>query len=174
MTHGGDRRETVVRVPGVAMEISADHAFTWGKQMAVFIGFVVLLVLALASNGAYAFVQDSQFFYRTQIVSRYWSSIALALLAFSIGRLAARRPWFALAIPAGFVALGSYGGLDRQDYFLAYWRRHRLELSSILRVAPSLAPDSVLALRVPAGPPYLASAAQYLARKRWPSTGMST
>jgi len=126
------------------------------------------LLMALASNGAYAFVQDSQFFYRTQIVSRYWSSIALALLAFSIGRLAARRPWFALAIPAGFVALGSYGGLDRQDYFLAYWRRHRLELSSILRVAPSLAPDSVLVLRVPAGPPYLASAAQYLA-KSWTS-----
>jgi hypothetical protein len=122
------------------------------------------LFFALAANASYAGVSWAPYFYRTQTVSRYWASLALAAGAsLALGnrkwRLAA-----ATALPAIFVGLGIAGGVNRQDYFLGYWRRHRRELLSIATAAPPVQRQTYVVLKVGHHPYFLATEAEYLAR----------
>jgi hypothetical protein len=124
-------------------------------------------VMALAANAAYATIWFSELHYRTHILSRVWISMALGILA---GWAAARGPALgraALAVVAAFIFLGTWGGIERQDYFLAAWRWHQRELGSIVDAAPALRPSTYVVLRgsPPAGR-YIATEADYLA-KHW-------
>lgn len=117
-----------------------------------------LLAAAALANGAVALVVGWP--HRTQIVSRLFVSLALALFAdVAAQRLErarpslARAPW---ALPAVFVAFGLDAGLVGQDYQLTLWRRHRAELRSILDQVPGLTADAWLLLRLPAGAPFTA------------------
>jgi len=124
-------------------------------------------VLMVASNAAFAGVQLAQFFCRTHLLSRVFASLALAgAVEWAWTRVAGRPPLRAAlaAAAALWIALGAAGGLERQDYYAAYARRHRQELRSILDAAPGLAPDAHLLLRVPGAERYLATEAGYLAR----------
>ena len=103
--------------------------------------------MALAANAAYAFVWFSELHYRTHILSRVWASMAIGILA---GWAGTRRPglrWAASAIVTAFVFFGTWGGIERQDFFLATWRGHQRELASILNAAPSLRPGTAVILR---------------------------
>ncbi|MGH9321243.1 MAG: hypothetical protein ACRD21_00330 [Vicinamibacteria bacterium] len=133
------------------------------RYRAVVVG-VGALVMALASNAIYASVQWSEYFFRTQLVSSRWASLAVALVSYVVGVARLRSPLLASIVPAAFVGFGVYGGLERQDYFLGYWRLHREELRSIVEELRPLRPESRVLLYVPAGSPYLATEATYLAR----------
>ena len=124
------------------------------------------LAMALSCNATHGILQFSQFFYRTQILSRVWSSLAIALAADMLFRSRAAAPRrAAVLLPLLFVGLGIDGGLDRQDYYLAYWNRHREELRSIVEAAPRLAPSASLVLFIPRPVPYYAATqADYLAQ----------
>jgi hypothetical protein len=129
------------------------------------LGLAALLALmALAANAAYAGVQLSDIRYRTHVLSRIWVSLALGILA---GWAAARWPRArlgVLAVPALFVGLGTWGGLERQDLFLSTWRQHRRELLSIATSAPALRPGTSVILRSGDRPSaYLATEVDYLA-----------
>lgn len=130
----------------------------------VLVVVAVLLALAFVSNASYAFVKWSETFFRTQILSRYWTSMAIALAAYGVTWLPGRSWAAAAVLPGFFVALGSYGGLDRQDFYLAYWQRHERELRSIVENAPRLRESARLILRVPQEHHYMATEAEYLAR----------
>jgi hypothetical protein len=128
------------------------------------LGLAALLALmALAANAAYANLQLSDIRYRTHLLSRVWVSLALGILA---GWAAARWPRArlgVLAVPALFVGLGTWGGLERQDLFLSTWRLHRRELLSIATSAPGLRPGTRVILRSGDRPPtYLATQVEYL------------
>ncbi len=125
------------------------------------------LTLMLASNAPFAGVQLAEFYCRTHLLARVWASLALVDVV--------RRGW-ELAAPsrvaraalvaalAGWIALGVAGGLERQDYYAAYARRHAGELGSLLGAVPGLRPDAALLLRVERADAYLATEAGYLAR----------
>jgi hypothetical protein len=123
------------------------------------------LVMGLGSNATFALVQFSEVFYRTQIMSRYWVSIAIAIAVYAVAGVPWLR-WTEVVIPTLFVGFGIYGGLDRQDYYLGYWRQHRQELRSILGSVPRLNADGVLVLHLPERHSYMATDAEYLA-KSW-------
>jgi len=128
------------------------------------LGLAALLALmALAANAAYANIHFADIHYRTHVLSRIWVSLALGILA---GWAAARWPRARLgilAVPALFVGLGTWGGIERQDLFLSTWRLHQRELLSIARSAPALRPGTGVILRSGAMPPaYLATQADYL------------
>ncbi len=128
------------------------------------VGLVIILAsMALASNAAYANIRLADIHYRTHVLSRIWASLALGILA---GWAAARWPRArlgVLAVPALFVGLGTWGGLERQDLFLASWRQHQRELLSIVTGAPALRPDSGVILRSGTLPStFLATQADYL------------
>jgi hypothetical protein len=112
------------------------------------LGLAALLALmALAANAAYANLSFADVHYRTHLLSRIWISLALGVLA---GWAAARWPrarFGVLAVPALFVGLGIWGGLERQDFFLATWRQHQRELLSIVTSAPALRPGAEVILR---------------------------
>ena len=133
-----------------------------GYQLAV-IG-VACLVMALASNASYASVHFSEFFFRTQLVSRVWASLAVALAAYGLGRIAPRQAYLAFVLPAIFISFGIYGGLERQDYFLGYWRRHQAELRSIIDEVPGLQPDARILLYFPYDSVYSITDTHYRAR----------
>ena len=122
--------------------------------------------MALAANAAYAAVWFSEIHYRTHVLSRVWASLAIGILAGWVGRFPRLR-WVACAIVTVFVFFGTWGGIERQDYFLATWRMHQRELSSIVNAAPSVRPDTEVILRgtAPSGR-YLATEADYLT-KHW-------
>jgi hypothetical protein len=126
---------------------------------------VLFATMALAANAAYALVWFSEIHYRTHILSRVWASMAIGILAGWVGM---RRPglrWAVSAIVTAFVFLGTWGGIERQDFFLASWRGHQRELASILNAAPSLRPGTAVILRSAAtSGRYLATEADYLAR----------
>ena len=125
----------------------------------------ISLLMALASNAAAASLQLSDIFYRTQVVSRVWTSLFLALASSeALGGLGRRRRLVGLLLPSTFVVFGLGGGLERQDFFLASWRQHRIELASILEEAPWLQPDAWLVLHTSPVAAFLATEAPYLAR----------
>ena len=120
---------------------------------------------AVAGHAVYAGVHFSQYFYRTQVFSRVLFSVVLALAANRLleGRKAARAAGFALVVV--FTGFGVAGGMERQDLFLATWRRHRVELASLVGQVPRAKPDATLLLVVPHDPAYQATEAPYLARR---------
>jgi hypothetical protein len=126
---------------------------------------VLLATMALASNAVYAFVWFSDVHYRTHILSRVWASMAIGILAGWVGM---RRPglrWGASAVVTIFVFFGTWGGIERQDFFLASWRGHQRELASILDAAPALRPGTAVILRsATTSGRYLATEAGYLAK----------
>jgi hypothetical protein len=128
---------------------------------------VLFATMALAANAAYSFVWLSDIHYRTHILSRVWASMAIGILA---GWAGMRRPdlrWATFGIVTAFVFFGTWGGIERQDFFLASWRGHQRELASILDAAPSLRPGTAVILRSPAtSGRYLATEADYLT-KHW-------
>jgi hypothetical protein len=129
----------------------------------------VCLALMLASNAAFAGVPLSEVFCRTHLLSRVFAALALGgVLGALVAHVGMRRPARALigAGLAAWIGLGLLAGLERQDYFAAYARRHNQELISLLVAAPTLRPDARLLLRVPRASAYLATDAGYLARAR--------
>lgn len=130
-------------------------------------GVLAALLLMAASNAPFAGVHLAESFCRTHLLSRVWASLALGgLIDLAFSRCAGVRPMrLALGgVTAAWIALGVAGGLERQDYYAAYARRHRHELRSILAAVPALAPDAHLLLRVRRSDAYLATGAGYLAR----------
>jgi hypothetical protein len=114
------------------------------------------LVTALVANAGVALVVDWPF--RTQTVSRLFVSLALALLVAGLARVLARSgrarlAWCSWLICLPFVAGGLWAGLCSQDLYLTLWRRHRLELGSILAQVPNLRPGAQLLLYVPRDAP---------------------
>jgi hypothetical protein len=127
---------------------------------------VACLAVALAANVPFAAVQFSEVYVRTHLHSRVWVALGLAGLgqhAWLSSGPSARR-FGPLALAAVFIALGVWGGVERQDYFLGYSRTHKEELASILREVPALAPDATLILQAPPHTRMLATEAPYLTR----------
>jgi hypothetical protein len=143
-------------------ETRVDHS-PKEKSRYVFIGIVCLL-MAFASNAIYATSPGSGSYYRTQLVSGIWVSMAIALLAYGLAAFVFKHPSISLILPTFFVGFGIYGGLESQDYLLGYWRQHKAELRSILEQVPAVKPDTRLILYVPPPAPFLATEAEYLAR----------
>jgi len=130
-----------------------------------------LVLLILATHAAFSGVQVAEVRFRTQLLTRLFASMLIALAAEAAARRL-RAPRLALALPALFVGLGVAGGLERQDTYLATWRRQRAELASILEATPALDPKATLVLSLVPDPggfqatrvPYLASAWMVLLR----------
>jgi uncharacterized membrane protein YjjB (DUF3815 family) len=130
-----------------------------------------LAVMIIAAHAAYSGVQLAEVRFRTHLVTRLLASILVALLAEALARRLPV-PRLALALPALFVGLGIAGGVERQDTYLATWRRQRAELASILEAAPALDSRATLVLSLAPDPggfqatrvPYLASAWMFLLR----------
>lgn len=125
----------------------------------------VCAIMVVGSNATYAPVHFSSVFYRTHWVSRVWSSMAITVASYG-AFLYIRETWrpAVLLVPSLFVFMGTYGGLERQDYYLGYWKQHKKELRSILEQVPGLRSDAYLILYTPPEKPYyLATEAAYLA-----------
>jgi len=119
-------------------------------------------LMALVFNGLYASLTMAEVHNRTHLVSRIWVSLAIAVGA---GWAAGEWPRARFAVHAAlavFVGFGVWGGLERQDLFLGTWRRHELELSSILECIPSFRPGTGIILRSGKTSHYLATEADYL------------
>lgn len=131
----------------------------------------VLVLMIVATHAAFSGVQLAEVRYRTHLVTRLLASMLVAFLAEALARRLGA-PRLALALPALFVGLGIAGGVERQDTYLATWRRQRAELASILDAAPALDPEATLVLSLVPDPggfqatrvPYLASAWMFLLR----------
>ncbi len=125
----------------------------------------IFVLMALIANAAYAGLQLAQFHYRTHILSRIWVSLAIAI---TVGWAIDRWPRFRVAlllVPACFVGLGVWGGMERQDLWASSWRMHQKELLSIVTNAPALEPGTKIILRKKALDRYfLATQAEYLAQ----------
>ena len=122
------------------------------------------LGLALAANASLATVSFADSFLRTHLHSRLWAAVGLGGLAGLAARRGPLLRWAAASAGVAFVGLGVWGGLERQDYFLGYSRRHGQELRSILSQVPGLAPQAALMLQAPPHRHLLATGAPYLAR----------
>jgi hypothetical protein len=124
----------------------------------------LFISMALVANAAYARVWFSAICYRTHILSRIWSSLALGILA---GWLRAREGssrWFAWIVVSVFVFLGTWGGVERQDFYLSSWLGHQRELASVLNAAPAIRPGTCVILRVKTSDGrFLTTGADYLA-----------
>jgi hypothetical protein len=125
---------------------------------------VFFAAMAFAANAAYAPIHFSELHYRTHILSRVWASAAIGIVA--ARAMAHRRRPVQIAgwvIAIAFIFLGTWGGMERQDLFLATWSQHQRELSSILTAAPSVRPGTNVILRSQPTPDrYLATEADYL------------
>ncbi len=125
----------------------------------------VLVLMIAATHLVFSGVQLAEVRYRTHLVTRLFTSLLLALAA-GVAARRLRAPRLALALPVLFVGLGVAGGVERQDTYLATWRRQRAELSSIFQAVPALDPRATLVLSLVPDPggfqatrvPYLASA----------------
>jgi hypothetical protein len=131
----------------------------------------VLVLMIAATHLAFSGVQHVEVRCRTHLVTRLLTSLLLALAAEAAARRL-RAPRLALALPVFFIGLGVAGGVERQDTYLATWRRQRAELTSILEAVPSLDPRATLVFSLVPDPggfqatrvPYLASAWMSLLR----------
>jgi hypothetical protein len=120
--------------------------------------------MALLANAAYTGLPMAEIHYRTHILSRAWSSLAIAVLVgWAVQRWPRLRAGF-LLVPVAFVGFGVWGGLERQDLWASTWRLHQRELLSIVTTAPALTPGTGIILRSGPTPDlYLATEADYLA-----------
>jgi hypothetical protein len=154
--------------PGRAPAGNAEPEKTRGRVLG---SAAVLAAMVLATHAAFSGVQLAEVRFRMQLVTRLFASILVALAAEGAARRL-RAPRLALALPALFVGLGVAGGLERQDTYLATWRRQRAELASVLEAAPALDSKATLVLSLVPDPggfqatrvPYLATAWMSLLR----------
>jgi hypothetical protein len=125
----------------------------------------IFAAMALVANAAYSGLQMADVHYRTHILSRTWASLSLAVLAGWAVQRWPRARTALLIVPALFVGFGVWGGLERQDLWVATWRLHQRELLSIVAAAPALTPGTGIILRSGPTPDlYLATEADYLAQ----------
>lgn len=121
-------------------------------------------IAAVAGHAVYAGVHFSQYFYRTPVFSRVLVSTVLGLAA---NRLLARGGALRIAgfaLVALFTGFGVAGGIERQNFYLSEWRRHRHELLSLLDDTPRLVPGTdVVLLMDRTSPAFHATRAPYLA-----------
>ena len=119
-------------------------------------------VFAAASSGMFAFARLSEFFYRTQILSGLWVALVVAALCDSAARAGARVRagdvrttgarlvgGLGIATAVGWVGFGIFGGLERQNFFLASWQQQQRELRSLVEAVPGLDSTAYLVLRIP-------------------------
>jgi hypothetical protein len=147
---------------GTASGAAVRDAERWPRRHYV---AAVLVLMIVATHAAFSGVQLAEVRYRTHLVTRLLTSLLLALVAEALARRLSA-PRLALALPAVFVGLGVAGGLERQDTYLATWRRQRTELASILEAAPALDSKATLVFSLAPDPggfqatrvPYLAAA----------------
>lgn len=144
--------------------LSDDPPATSRSREAFVAGWCALAAVAL--HAAYAGVAFSQYFYRTQVLSRVFVSLVVGLAASRLLERGGAARIAGLALVALFTGFGVAGGMERQDMYLATWRRHRVELASLVEEVPRANPSATLLLAVPHDPPFRATAAPYLAR-RW-------
>jgi len=124
---------------------------------------VLFAMMALLVNAAYAGIWFSELHYRTHILSRVWASLAIGILAGWAATRTRRARGAAVVVVTAFVFFGAWGGMERQDFYLASWREHQRELASILDAAPALKPGTAVILRgTPPTGRYLATQADYL------------
>ncbi len=141
------------------MPLESSSAAPRLRRAVILVGFVV------CANAPYAAVHLSEFRYRTELMSRVWASLAVAVVfAFLQSRSSVWSRRAGVALVLVFVGLGILGGLERQDYFAGYSRRHATELGSIVAALPGIDPDARVLLRLPPHPLYAATEAPYLAR----------
>lgn len=117
----------------------------------------ICLVMTLASNVAFAYIPAWFHLYRTNLVSRIWASLAVAIVSYGLGALVFRKPLLALLPAVLFVGFGIQGGLASQNFYLSLWERHQAELRSIVEQVPSLEPDTRLLLYAPPDSPSMAT-----------------
>jgi hypothetical protein len=122
--------------------------------------------VALLAHLAYAGVAFSWIFYRTHVLSRVLVSMLLGLAASRLLARGDRARLAGFALVALFTGFGVAGGMERQDLYLSTWRRHRVELGSILEEVPAAPPRATLLLVVPPDPSFQATEVPYLAM-RW-------
>jgi hypothetical protein len=141
---------------------SHDRSAAAGRRRFV-AGVLACLLLMLAANVIFVSAPFAEFYYRTHLLSRVWASLALAAVGWRLagGGLKA----VALSLLGAFVFCGLYSAIERQDYYLGYWRRQRGELRSIVEQVPGLRPEATLVLLLPVRPrsSYVATEVQYLA-----------
>jgi hypothetical protein len=124
------------------------------------------MLATVGLHAAWAGVAFSHIFFRTQVFSRVLVSIVLGLAASRLLARGGRARAAGLAVVALFTGFGIAGGMERQDFYLATWRRHRIELSSLVEEVPRAKPSATLLLVVPHDPAFQATEAPYLAM-RW-------
>ena len=90
----------------------------------------LFVTMALAANAAYAGVRFSDIHYRTHILSRIWASMAIGILAGWAGTCWPRLRWAPYAAVTAFVFFGTWGAIERQDFF----SRHMARASARARV----------------------------------------
>lgn len=119
---------------------------------------------AVVVNATYMAVHLAHLYYRTQLHSRIWVSLALATGLSVLSRRGPRHVRLAAAFAGVFVAGGIAGGQERQAYFNAQWQRHRIELASLAEAFPTDRTAHLVLYRP--NPPglYRATEAPYLAR----------
>lgn len=119
--------------------------------------------LAVLANAPYASVQGAYLYYRTNLHSRLWASLAIAVALAALSQRGRRQAWAAAGIAAAFLAGGIAGGQERQYYFRDAWIRHRVELTSLAEAVPP-APGHLVLTRADEPPHYVATQVPYLAR----------
>lgn len=119
-------------------------------------------VMALAFNVTYARLQMAEVHNRTHLMSRVWASLAIACAAGWARDRWPRSRVVIHALLALFIGFGVWGGIERQDLFLATWRRNQRELASIVEAVPRFRPGTQLLLRSGNTSFYMATEADYL------------
>jgi len=121
------------------------------------IAFVATALLAIAAVNTVSATPGGEYFVRSHFVSRGWTSLALALIASGMIRWPPGRLAVGLAFGV-FVFLGTWGGVERQSYLLAYAENERRELWSLRDQLPGFDPSAYLVVIQPPGSPtHLAS-----------------
>ncbi len=161
-------------LPMVAGLASVSTVATWlrgqGRDERVASGrSPVWLALAFAAsavvvNATYMAVHLAHMYYRTQLHSRLWASLALATGLYALSRRGPREARVAVGVVALFIAGGIAGGQERQAYFNAHWQRHRVELASVAEAFPADRGAHLLLYRPEPPALYRATEAPYLAR----------
>jgi hypothetical protein len=111
--------------------------------------FSVGAVLLVLSFPVYLVLELSRTLWRTQFLSGIGCSLVLTA---AIGLIADRfsnqgaKLTVVLAATAVIAYFGSVAALERGSVQLSLWERHRSAMTQILRVAPSVRPDTVIVL----------------------------
>lgn len=159
---------TLIYLAGVYFVTRKQHTETHENESQVLSVRIIwctftFLVITVCSNAIFTSVQFSEFFYRTHLMSRVWAALFIAFLLHELSSRIRMRSLTYL-ITAAFVFLGTYAAVDRQDYFMGYWKKHKQELISILSTIPELSKNSTLLLRVTEYEGYIATDVGYLAQ----------